>query len=109
MELVVSWNGQTQFLGGDLDLFEKRAFRSRAWTLLESRQMYRRDETSLVAEDRDIYYMRLAKAVGQGANCKGARVGAIIVLKKQLVATDYNGIPEGFTKLRGSRMHSVFR
>lgn len=45
----------------------------------------------------DLYYMSLAKQVETGANCKGSRVGAVVVLKSRVVSTGYNGTPDDFT------------
>jgi dCMP deaminase len=45
----------------------------------------------------DRYYMSIAHAVQQRANCLGKRVGAVIVVGNRIVATGYNGVPEGMT------------
>ncbi len=45
----------------------------------------------------DHYYMNLAIAVRKKANCKGRRVGAVIVRENRLISAGYNGTPEGFT------------
>lgn len=50
--------------------------------------MYRRP-------DRDEYFMRIAFAVRSRANCLGTRVGAVLVLDRRVIATGYNGTPEG--------------
>lgn len=42
---------------------------------------------------RDEYYMRLAMAVRERANCLGSRVGAVLVLHDRVIATGYNGTP----------------
>ncbi|MHC4607306.1 MAG: deoxycytidylate deaminase [Planctomycetota bacterium] len=42
------------------------------------------------------YYMQIAMAVRARANCTGLKVGAILVVGKHIVATGYNGTPEGF-------------
>lgn len=44
----------------------------------------------------DDYYMGIAIAVRERANCKGRRVGAVIVRDNRIVSTGYNGTPEGF-------------
>jgi len=44
--------------------------------------------------DRNKYFMNIAMAVRLRANCKGNRVGAVIVLNNRIVATGYNGTPE---------------
>ena len=45
--------------------------------------------------DRTEYYMRIALAVRSRANCIGSRVGAILVMNDRIVATGYNGTPQG--------------
>jgi dCMP deaminase len=46
--------------------------------------------------DTDQYYMNLAMAVRKKANCRGRKVGAIVVLENRLISAGYNGTPEGF-------------
>jgi len=41
--------------------------------------------------------MRIAMAVRERANCRGSRVGAILVLNDRIISTGYNGTPEGMT------------
>jgi dCMP deaminase len=43
------------------------------------------------------YYMSIAFAVRKRANCKGFKVGAVLVVKNRVVSTGYNGVPEGMT------------
>jgi dCMP deaminase len=45
-------------------------------------------------ENRHKYFMNIAMAVRLRANCKGNRVGAIIVLDNRIISTGYNGTPE---------------
>jgi dCMP deaminase len=45
--------------------------------------------------DRHRYYMRLAEAVSEGADCLGRSVGSVIVRDNRVVSTGYNGTPEG--------------
>ena len=45
--------------------------------------------------ERNEYYMRLAFAVRERANCKGSRVGAVLVLEDRVISTGYNGTPQG--------------
>ncbi len=45
-------------------------------------------------ENRHKYFMNIALAVRLRANCKGNRVGAIIVLDHRIISTGYNGTPE---------------
>jgi dCMP deaminase len=47
--------------------------------------------------NRDEYYMNIAMAVRKKANCLGRRVGALIVKENRIIATGYNGTPEGMT------------
>ena len=44
--------------------------------------------------DNEHYYMNIALAVRQRANCLGRRVGAVLVKDNRIVATGYNGTPE---------------
>ena len=44
--------------------------------------------------NRHKYFMNIALAVRLRANCKGNRVGAIIVLDNRIISTGYNGTPE---------------
>jgi dCMP deaminase len=44
---------------------------------------------------RDEYYMGIAVAVREKANCLGSRVGAVIVRDNRVISTGYNGVPEG--------------
>lgn len=41
------------------------------------------------------YFMKIAMAVRDRANCKGSRVGAVIVRDGRIISTGYNGTPEG--------------
>lgn len=43
----------------------------------------------------DEYFMHIAMAVRKRANCRGNRVGAVIVVENRLLSTGYNGTPEG--------------
>ena len=43
--------------------------------------------------DRDRYYMGIALAVRERANCMGRRVGAVIVRDDRVMTTGYNGTP----------------
>jgi dCMP deaminase len=44
-------------------------------------------------QNRHTYFMAIAMAVRLRANCKGNRVGAIIVRDQRIVSTGYNGTP----------------
>jgi dCMP deaminase len=43
------------------------------------------------------YFMGIAMAVRQRANCRGNRVGAIAVREGRIISTGYNGTPHGMT------------
>src|SRR5262245_27877844 len=45
--------------------------------------------------DADTYYLGIALAVREKANCTGNRVGAVLVLENRVISTGYNGVPEG--------------
>ena len=45
----------------------------------------------------DEYYLGIAFAVRERANCLGNRVGAVIVKGNRVISTGYNGVPEGMT------------
>lgn len=45
--------------------------------------------------DTDTYFMGIAFAVREKANCKGNRVGAVLVMENRVISTGYNGVPEG--------------
>lgn len=45
--------------------------------------------------DSDTYYMGVAMAVRERANCTGNRIGAVAVLQNRIISTGYNGVPEG--------------
>jgi len=42
----------------------------------------------------DDYFMGIAYAVRERANCRGYKVGAVVVLQGRVVSTGYNGTPE---------------
>jgi dCMP deaminase len=46
--------------------------------------------------ERDRFYMGLARAVREGANCLGSKVGAVLVRDNRVVSTGFNGTPSGF-------------
>lgn len=43
------------------------------------------------------YFMGIAMAVRERANCHGNRVGAVIIREGRIISTGYNGTPEGMT------------
>src|SRR6266498_1121038 len=66
---------------------------------------------------RDRYYMGLAEAVKEGADCLGTHVGAVLVFEDRVISTGYNGTPTGFknceeggcVRCRDSRLHQQGR
>lgn len=50
---------------------------------------------SVTLPDRDDYYLALAFAAARRANCRGRKVGAVLVKGDRVIATGYNGTPEG--------------
>jgi dCMP deaminase len=63
------------------------------------RREHRPNKTELASKEKlpspDEYYMGIALAVREKANCKGNRIGAVIVRGNRVVSTGYNGVPEG--------------
>ncbi|MEE2658938.1 MAG: deaminase [Candidatus Latescibacterota bacterium] len=43
------------------------------------------------------YYMRIAMSVRARADCRGNRVGAVLVLDDRIISTGYNGTPANMT------------
>ena len=43
----------------------------------------------------DQYFMEIAHQVARRATCKRRRVGAVLVKDKRILATGYNGVPQG--------------
>ncbi len=54
---------------------------------------------------REEYYMGIAMAVRGRANCRGSRVGAIVVKDNRIVSTGYNGTPSGMTNCLDGGCH----
>jgi len=50
--------------------------------------------STLDRPNRDKYFMDIAIAVRQRADCRGQKVGAIVVLNDRVISTGYNGTPE---------------
>jgi dCMP deaminase len=46
--------------------------------------------------DRNLYYLGLAIAVSARSECKGLKVGAVLVRDNRVVSTGYNSTPEGW-------------
>lgn len=69
--------------------------------LRQARPLKRHIIGSIALEERfppvtsDEYYMNIAIAVRKKANCLGRRVGAVLVRDNRIIATGYNGTPEG--------------
>lgn len=51
--------------------------------------------TEATRVDQDTYYMQIAMAVRERADCIGQKVGAVIVFKNRIISTGYNGTPAG--------------
>ncbi len=49
---------------------------------------------------RAVYYMQLAVAVRDNANCWGSEVGAVLVCNDRVISTGYNGTPAKFLNCR---------
>lgn len=49
---------------------------------------------------RAVYYMSLAVAVRNNANCWGSEVGAVLVRNDRVISTGYNGTPAKFLNCR---------
>jgi len=45
--------------------------------------------------DWDTYFMRIAQLVAERSTCLRAKVGAVIVRERSIIATGYNGAPSG--------------
>lgn len=50
--------------------------------------------------ERAVYYMSLAAAVRNNANCWGSEVGAVLVCNDRVISTGYNGTPARFLNCR---------
>ncbi len=50
--------------------------------------------------ERAVYYMSLAAAVRNNANCWGSEVGAVLVRNDRVISTGYNGTPSRFLNCR---------
>ncbi|MDJ0771105.1 MAG: dCMP deaminase family protein [Ilumatobacter sp.] len=53
------------------------------------------DAATTSLPDRDEYYLALAFTAARRANCRGRSVGAILVKGDRVIATGYNGTPQG--------------
>jgi dCMP deaminase len=60
--------------------------------------LYCRDKVEMPEKinrpNRDQYFMGIAIAVRERADCKGQKVGAVIVIEDRIISTGYNGTPE---------------
>ena len=43
----------------------------------------------------DSYFMRIAQLVAERSTCSRARIGAVVVKERNIIATGYNGSPSG--------------
>jgi dCMP deaminase len=50
--------------------------------------------------ERAVYYMSIAVAVRNNANCWGSEVGAVLVRNDRVISTGYNGTPARFLNCR---------
>lgn len=50
----------------------------------------------IYSQEWALYFLRIAEAVSLKSHCIKRRVGAVLVVDKQIVATGYNGLPVGF-------------
>jgi dCMP deaminase len=57
--------------------------------------MVNADATKNTRPDFDRYFMGIALAVRERADCLGTKVGAVIVVDRRVVSTGYNGTPSG--------------
>src|SRR5512142_3260742 len=55
--------------------------------------------------DRHHYFMGIALAVRQRADCTGQKVGAVIVVDRRIVSTGYNGTPSGMQNCSDGGCH----
>lgn len=52
-------------------------------------------DATLTRPDWDTYFLGIAEAVAQRADCRRRRVGAVLVANRRIVATGYNGAHPG--------------
>lgn len=43
--------------------------------------------------DEDTYFMKLAVTTSERANCRGRKVGAVLVREERIISTGYDGTP----------------
>lgn len=55
------------------------------------------ESPGVVLPDFPEYYIKIAFTVRQRANCKGYKVGAVLVVSNRIISSGYNGVPEGMT------------
>jgi len=48
-------------------------------------------------EEWDKYYLRMAREAGSNSKCLSRKIGALLIQDNRIVATGYNGPPEGVT------------
>lgn len=51
----------------------------------------------MAKENRDVYYMEIARVVASRGDCLGTNVGTVIVVGDRIVSTGFNGAPDGIT------------
>lgn len=63
------------------------------------------DEGAWTRPEHLEYFMGLALAVRERANCQGRRVGAVLVVRDRVIATGYNGTPMKVTNCEEGGCH----
>jgi deoxycytidylate deaminase len=62
---------------------------------VRSRNQKRSKRAIITKPDFHDYYMNIAIAVREKANCLGRKVSAVIVKENRIISTGYKGTPEG--------------
>ena len=55
----------------------------------------------------DEYFMTITRTVAERSTCLRAKVGAVIVRDRNLLATGYNGSAAGLPAIRAASLHPV--
>lgn len=93
------WLIQLQSLLQQKAIAQARAFSAHYQLGVFPQRVTRRDDALMNTSrvDRNEYFMGIAIAVRERADCRGQKVGAVLVKDDRVIATGYNGTPEGFT------------
>ncbi len=59
--------------------------------------------------DKPAYFMAIAETVARRANCKGRKVGAVLIRGDRIVSTGYNGTPSGMKNCLDGGCHRCSR